>query len=1382
MRTAVVSAVRGPLEALDHALSRPARPAVRAVQRLREAAVALLLVVLAFSSAPGRTSNDTKLDLTEDPAGWLAGGLQVWTPDALGSLQNQAYGYLFPMGPFHLAGIAAGLPGWVVQRLWWSVLLVAAFLGVVRLAERVGVGTPATRLVAGAAYALSPRVLTELGGLSSELLPLAALPWVLLPLVAPGRVRVAAARSGVAVLLAGAVNAAATLAVLPLAAVWLVPGLRTRPGRRLAAWWVLSVSLACSWWLVPLLVQGAYSPPFLDYIETAEITTLVTSPVEVLRGTTHWLAYLDTGAGPWWRSGWTLVTAPAVVLDTAVVAGLGAAGLCARGMPARRRLVATALLGAAAMTLGHDGPLASPLAEQARALLDGPLAPFRNVHKADPLVRLPLVLGLCHVLTLLPDLRARRSLVLVAVVGIVGTATPALAGQLVPDGAWLQVPSYWQEASDWVDEHAGRTSTLLVPAASDAEHVWGRPLDDPLQVLAEAPVVVRDAVPLGGPEVTRLLDAVGARLDSGRGSPGLATVLARAGVGHVVVRNDLDRRRTGAPRPVLVAQALQRSPGLRRVQSFGPLLGDDAVRDGVVVDRGLDVPVRAVDVYAVERPVGPVAVQAQQGAWRLDAGPEGVLQLADRGLLRPEDAVVRVGDGDDGDGRLAATDGLRRRDVDVGRVRDSTTTTSEAGEGEGVRLPETPEDRLVTARWEGVRDVRASSSAADLDAVLDRALESAPASALDGDRRTAWVSGGLEGAVGEWLEVELEEPRDLRGATVVVGGPELSELQATLTALEVRTDTGSARTLLTGEDGVRQPLTVPRGPTRTLRVTVAGIEGEDGFGRLAGLRELALPDVTADRTVVVPRAELSGDAVLLLDEPVGARDGCVDAGRQALCSPALPRAGEEPAPLDRVVDLAAPARVPLTGGARPVPGPALDALLDAGAPVQVRASSRSVLDPRGRPATVLDGDLGSGWTAAEGDEEPELELRWPGPQQVEGLQLLTGRLPVARPLRVEVEADGLVLERRVARDGRVPLPPLRTDLLRVRVVAREQVVDVSTTGRLSALPVGVAEVRVLGAQELPPVDPGTPVVVGCGDGPSLAAGAQVLPLRLLGTRRDLVELRPLLAQACTPDGTVALGAGETRLRAARGAFDVTSLTLGAALPQPQQPERRAAVLRWSAEERVVDVGPGQASWLVVHEAVNRGWTATLDGVQLEPARLDGWQQGFVLPAGPGGEVRLVYGPGRVHRAGLAVGAGLVALLLGLSLGRRGPPAVAAAARPVAPGRRRVVATRRVAQAAPPALLALLAGVPGLAVWAAAALLRRAVPLPLLAAGGTLAAGAVVAWAPWSGPRDAGALSAAAAVPALLALAALAASLSERGASGAGPVPPPPAGSAPPSPG
>ncbi len=211
-----------------------------------------------------------------------------------------------------------------------------------------------------------------------------------------------------------------------------------------------------------------------------------------------------------------------------------------------------------------------------RVLLDGVLAPLRNVHKFDPVIRLPLVIGLAFALDELnarwwaadgQDRRVRgasertsMAMVMgVVIIAVAGSATPALTGRIAPGQTFSDVPEYWEEAATWLDDNQEGVA-LLVPGSSFGTYVWGDPRDEPLQSLASSPWAVRNAVPLTPAGNIRMLDEIERRLNEGLGSDGLASYLRRAGVGHVVVRNDLVRGDDIAD-PVLVHQALDTTPG-----------------------------------------------------------------------------------------------------------------------------------------------------------------------------------------------------------------------------------------------------------------------------------------------------------------------------------------------------------------------------------------------------------------------------------------------------------------------------------------------------------------------------------------------------------------------------------------------------------------------------------------------------------------------------------------------------------------------------------------------------------------------------------------------------------------------------------------------------
>ncbi len=599
----------------------------RTVHRLRVIAACAALTALAFLQAPGLTVGDTKVDLAVDPAFLLGRSLHLWDPSgSLGQVQNQAYGYLWPMGPFFLFGDVLEVPAWAVQRLWWALLLCVAFLGIVRLADKLGIGTPPTRIVAGLAFALAPRFLISLGPISIEAWPSALAPWVLIPLVGVAQGAAlwrSAARSAIAIACIGGVNAAAAAAVLPLGALWILTLKPRGVALRLGAWWTLFTALATFWWIGPLLLLGEYSPPFLNFIETASATTFPTHLAEVVRGTSHWVAYMADGAGPVWFAGWLMVANPIVIIDTVLLTVLGLLGLARPGMPHRGWLLSGVLVGIACVTFGHVGSIDGFFAAEQRALLDGALAPLRNVHKYDVILRLPLALGLAHMFGLLGRAAVgwrsrqtarhvapiRRGMILVlrpailyglAIVALLGTATPALARAIPTRGSFTEVPSYWKAAAGWLDDQPEAGTVLVVPASNFGDYTWGRTTDEILQPLLRRPWAVRNAIPLAPPGTIRMLDAIEQRIANGEGSPGLAEVLNRAGVKYLFLRNDLAYGVTGAARPMLVHQALERSPGIGYVRGFGPDIGGTA-KAATYVDQGLERPLPAVEIYEVRR-------------------------------------------------------------------------------------------------------------------------------------------------------------------------------------------------------------------------------------------------------------------------------------------------------------------------------------------------------------------------------------------------------------------------------------------------------------------------------------------------------------------------------------------------------------------------------------------------------------------------------------------------------------------------------------------------------------------------------------------------------------------------------------------------------------
>ncbi len=1278
-----------------------------AVWRLRLAVCCAALTALAFFQVPGRVTPDSKLDLTINPVGFLTRASQMWEPlGFFGQVQNQAYGYAWPVGPFFAAGNLAGMDPWVVQRLWLSVLLMVAFLGVVRLTGELRIGTPLARVLAAFAFALSPRLMTTLGPISVEALPTCMAPWVLLPLacVAPGRLspRRAAVLSGLAFACASGVNAVAALATLVLPGLWILT--RNREVRwRLAAWWSLAVVLAASWWVVPLVLLGRYSSPFLGYIETAEATTGPTTLVNTLRGASHWVGYLSVDGRPVWPGGWALANIPILMLDTVVIAVLGLVGLVFTSrLTERRWLILGLVTGVALVTFGHVGSLDSPIAGLERDLLDGALAPFRNVHKFDLVLRLPLVIGLCALLSTgalrtgirLPNWnpgslrgQVRRVTILVAVAAILGAAMPALGNRLYPTGAFNKIPTYWSDAATWLDRNAGDERALLVPGARFGDYLWGRPHDEPLQALANSPWGVRDAVPLTPPGTIRLLDAVEARLASGHGSRALAEVLARSGVGYLVVRNDLDRSIAQSPAPVLVHSALSNSPGIFRVASFGPPIGAPNY-PGTFIDDGLNLPYPAVEIFKIGEQVDPVSIRPVDGALAVSGGPEDLLNLLERDgkqagpvffagdLSEPTAELLRGGGA-----RSVVTDGFRRREVSFGGTLDGNKSAT-LGEDDPLRLSKPNRDYLpwldpklgTSAVITGAERISTSSSASDPDGFKPAEPAHQPYAAIDGSAGTSWRPTADHSADGEWFEIDYGRSVKLDDARLLAEPFTPATFVSTPSSNKVRiavdgVDVGS----MTIRDGELATLPTAGRTGRRLKITVE--QAGDVLGRF-GIAEISVPGVSVRKVLRTPPAPVSGPlpAVVLATADDG-RAGCVAVQTRPLCTADLVAAGEEDEGLYRWISLNRSGVYRAEAAAMPRPGPGLDALL-AGVQRDAVASTTEVAAPLARPAAAFDEDITTTWIAAGGDQVPELEVRWRGARTVTGIQmLLDTAVSAAQARTVEVVAAGQRHKVDLDQDGKASFPALTTDRLKLRMLVTQPVRSFdSVTGVETYRPVGVSEVRVTADRVLPSPDPdSTPINVPCGQGPAITVGGVTLQTAVSTTRGALRRLKEVKLKICGSDEVGVVGGDVPAYVGVAKAFRGTRLWLDptqgpGATPRGGAGQTSTPTLRtttWEPEHRVLQVGDRTAATVLsVAENTNRGWVATLDGKRLEPLVVDGWQQGWLVPAGAAGKIQLRYEPGQAYR--LALIGGLLALLTlcALALRRRrrvytGPAAVPA---------------------------------------------------------------------------------------------------------------------------
>jgi arabinofuranan 3-O-arabinosyltransferase len=1207
-------------------------------------AVVASVLVLNLVQQPGRITFDTKLDLQLDPADLLVRSADLWNADwALGGLQNQASGYLFPMGPAFLAGELLGAPMWVWQRLWSALVMLLAYEGARRLAARwPGIGQVGA-VLAGLTYMLSPRVLTTVGGLSGETLPAAVLPWTVLPLVLflRGRLRgwVAFVLSAATVPVMGGQNATLVVACLVLPALLLLlaagRSLRQRV-THLAAWGSLVV-LASLWWVVPLLLLGSYAPPFLDFIESANNTAGVTGWLSSFRGTSHWVAFFPGGGQVGWEGGYELASSRWLLVPTVLVAGVGLVGLLQRDLWQRRVLAVSVLVGLAVLTAGSGGWAGSVLADTWIHALDTSLAPLRNIHKFDPVVRLPLSLGLAAFATSAVPRTWRRAagspVVPTRAVALAGVtllvlvaAGPAAAGSLRSKGGFDDIAAPWRDAVAFLDDQPGPTRTIVLPGAGFAVQTWGRTIDEPIQVLDPSPWMARAQVTVAPAGTLRLLDSVEQSLADPRPQKHLAAALEALGATHVVVRNDLDPEEVDAPDPVLVRAAVGNVPGAVLAASFGRTTGGLA----------------AIEVFELRHDGEPrLDLQEWDDRMVVDGAPEIVPDLRAAGLVREDQAVVlAVAD----ERRDVVTDSLRRVERSFGRVHDPRSGVMTSAEAYRVdRLAHDHSDRAMpttrtTAAYDGASAIAASSSAGYADILGPVRPEQHPYSAFDRSIYTAWGSAPLSRPQGQWIEATFDQPIPVQDVSLsfdtFAGAP--------VTSVRISTEDRSMVAEVE-PDGTVADVRIDDDAAGTLRITVLGAAVDRGQVRLSDVR-IAGHDVT--RSLVVPGPVSSDTSIFLASEAPRRACAVAEDDRVVGCELEWQRETSETTGFDRTITVEESGEWIIRGHALATHGPTLGGLFAPLSDDQVSVIATSTYggDPAVSATGALDGRAETGWTSAPGDPAAALQLTW-GPRRTVSRIDVSGSSdhPGELPEFVVVEGGPRTGEPQLVATGGAQagaMRPVRTNRLRV-----------TAYGQAGLDGIGITELDVTGIEDLQHrPDPDTPTGTACGFGPTVEVGGRIVQTRISGTLGDIRSGRNLAVIPCGKR-SITLTPGEHRIRVVNPeGFVTSSLVLAPSPPETAASVAQPSVRSWSSTHREVEVSTSTESVLAVAESFNRGWTASIDGTDLSPVVLDGWRQGFVVPAGTRGVVSLDYAPQVPFRLALVGGLGLVGMLLLLAVG------------------------------------------------------------------------------------------------------------------------------------
>ncbi len=1083
---------------------------------------------------------------------------------------------------------------------------------------------------------------------------------------------------------------------------------------------VLTVGVSL-WWITGLFVQGAYSLAVTRYTETYKAVADASTAPEILRGLGYWFFYGNDKLGPWiepsvdYTQGlWLVFVSFGLVVGTL---GLASAVRWRYHSYFLILLALGALVGVGAHP--WDSPSAAGGLFKAFTRTDAGLA-MRSTPRAVPLVALSVaVLAGAGVGALHRKMPRFGSLVGAGVLVAVVLNNPAMwKVRMVEEHLHRpeEIPSYWLEAAADLDDPAlGRV--WEIPGSDFASYRWGNTVDPITPGLIDRGYVARELVPFGSAQSAALLGAVDRRLQEDTLEvESLAPVARLMSVSDIVHRADLIYERFRTPRPVETADLLNRAPGLVEVAVYGDPVPNVAGPEQTLIDETHLARPAAVDHpgpvtrFEVVSELPELRVRSGAGAVVVAGDADGIVDSAAAGVLdsggdRPLFFAADLLDDDEllelvmsSPADIVVTDSNRRRAHRWGTLRENRGHTEMVGE---VPLAYDPTDNRLevfsadSGEADDTRTVSEQRGSITVQATaygnpVTYTTDDRPVHAVDGSLDTAWVVAAFSDPRGEFLQLRMTEPTAV--PTIRLVQP-LRPANRHITEVEIRADGALVATAVLDERSL-----TAEGQAVTLGVTASVIEieitGTDSGRRptYAGVDPVGFAEVDigagpVTEVIRVPRALLDR----LGDDLTG--HGVTVVLTRERSNPREPvRSDPEPrmvralvVPIEREVLVRGTARLSAYA-----PSSVIDELLglsaravSGSAVVRATSSGRLPGDLASRASAVLDGDPLTAWTGVFGSQAGQwIEVGFSDPPATDRIDVdvVVDRLhSVPTALQVLVDGidtgtfrTGLVLSDRPLDSLVTVTLPLDASGKTIRLVA-EQVSERLTrdwySNTFQALPISIAEVR-FGAgtkdtagsgADASELGPASPIDTGCRDD-LVSLNDRPVPVRITGSVSNAEARHRLDLNGCEP---VVLAAGETLVVTTPGAstgIDVDQVVLSSPSPAPASATDvghvHTSVRHRDTHFSAQVTGSQTGRWLVLGQSYNRGWHATADGSDLgEPMVIDGFANGWYLPAGPGTSVDLRWRPQRLVNLALGLSAIFGVLVMALAWrGRRVPVA------------------------------------------------------------------------------------------------------------------------------